>query len=190
MDMRLKFLTLTTLLLFARGCDFYSTSLWFFQPGGMEGETNPLTSIFGIGWNGLIIANLVIVSFIIGAYYYYVFRYRPQHNIPRTDHFLDFVSELYYHQKGKAYQVFYKAPLDKRMLIAHVGYVMIRVTIVGSFLATFHNICQFYQVGFYDTYRDIVGRPLYVIYGLILFSFFYFQFRVLNKEYRLFSTSK
>lgn len=181
--MKLKFLTMVTLLLFARGCDFYSTSLWFFEPGGMEGEMNPLTRLFGVGWNGLIISNLIIISLIIGAYFFYVFRYRPQHNIPRTYRFLDFVSELYFHQKGKAYQLFYKSPADKRVLVAHLGYVMIRVTIVGSFLATFHNLCQYYQVGFYDTYRDIVGRPLYVIYGLIALSLLFFLYRVLKKEY-------
>ncbi|MBK9106585.1 MAG: hypothetical protein IPL92_19005 [Saprospiraceae bacterium] len=86
-------------------------------------------------------------------------------------------------KKGKAYQIFYKAPTDKRILIAHLGYVMIRAMIVGSFLATFHNLCQYYQVGFYDTYRDIVGRPLFVIYGLIVFSVLFFLYRVLRKEY-------
>lgn len=181
--MKLKFLTMITLLLFARGCDFYSTRLWFFQPGGMEGEMNPLTRLFGVGWNGLIISNLIIISLIIGAYFYYVFRYRPPRHTTEPLKFLDFVSELYYKQKGKAYQIFYKAPTDKRILIAHLGYVMIRAMIVGSFLATFHNLCQYYQVGFYDTYRDIVGRPLYVIYGLIVFSVLFFLYRVLRKEY-------
>lgn len=181
--MKLKFLTMVTLLLFARGCDFYSTSLWFFEPGGMEGEMNPLTRLFGVGWNGLIISNLIIISLIIGAYFYYVFRYRRKQHITGVNNFPDFVSELYYEQKGKAYQVFYKAPIDKKMLIAHIGYVMIRVTILGSFLATFHNLCQYYQAGFYDTFRNIVGRPLYVIYGLIVLSMFFFLYSVLKKEY-------
>ena len=76
--MKLKFLTITFLLIFARGCDFYSTSLWFFEPGGMEGETNPLTSIFGVGWNGLIIANVIVIVPIIACYFFYEFSYRPK----------------------------------------------------------------------------------------------------------------
>ena len=181
--MKLKFLTITFLLLFARGCDFYSTSLWFFQPGGMEGEMNPLTSVFGVGFNGLIIANVVVIGFILAGYFYYVFRYRPQRVPIQSDNILDFASQLYFKEKGKLYQIFYKYPVDKKMMVAHFGYIMVRVIIVGSFLATFHNLCQYYNVGFYNTYREIVGRPLYVIYGLIFLSFLYFQYRVLRKEY-------
>ena len=71
--MKLKFFLLTFLLLFVRGCDFYSTSLWFFD--NPSGEQNPLYKIFGVGWTGLIIANIVIVGLIIYAFYYYSFRY-------------------------------------------------------------------------------------------------------------------
>ena len=39
MNKKLKFLSVMFLLLFARGCDFYSTSLWIFQEGGLEHET-------------------------------------------------------------------------------------------------------------------------------------------------------
>lgn len=113
--MRLKFFFLTAILLFARGCDFYSTSLWFLD--NPKGETNPLFRFFGLGWTGL--------------------------------------------------------------------YVLTRVTIVGSFLAVFHNICQFYDLAFYKTFREIVGRPLYVIYGIIVSSSIYFLYQLWNKEYQL-----
>lgn len=181
--MKLKFLTITFLLFFARGCDFYSTSLWFFEPGGMEGETNPLTSIFGVGWNGLIIANILVITPIIACYFFYEFSYRPKKIGIQSTSFLDFASELYFGEKGKLYQMAYKMPKDKRMMIAHFGYVMVRMIIVASFLATFHNLCQYYSAPFYNTFRDIVGRPLFVIYGLIALSFLYFQYRVLKMEY-------
>ncbi|MCB0541858.1 MAG: hypothetical protein KDE33_30430, partial [Bacteroidetes bacterium] len=87
--------------------------------------------------------------------------------------------------KGRFFQIFYKTPKNKLTLLAHVGYVMVRVIILASFLATFHNICQYYNVTFYNTFRDIVGRPLYVIYGLILFTFMYFLYRLWKKEYGL-----
>lgn len=70
-------------------------------------------------------------------------------------------------------------------LIAHVGYVLVRVVIVGSFLATFHNLCQYHQLAFYHTLREFVGRPLYVIYGIIFFSYLYFSIRLWRKEFRL-----
>ena len=77
----------------------------------------------------------------------------------------------------------YKMPTDKRMMIAHFGYVMVRMIIVASFLATFHNLCQYYNAPFYNTFRDIVGRPLFVLYGLFFLSFLFFQYRVLKIEY-------
>jgi hypothetical protein len=180
--MKLKFFILTILLLFARGCDFYSTSLWFFD--NPTGETNPLYRIFGVGWSGLIIANIIIVGLIIYAFYFYSFKYTSKSQTS-SNNFFDFVSVLYFNEKGRFLEVFYKTPKNKSTLLAHAGYVLTRVVIVGSFLATFHNICQYYDMDFYNTFREIVGRPLYVIYALILSSFVYFTYRLWSKEYRL-----
>lgn len=180
--MKLKFILLTSLLLVARGCDFYSTSLWFFD--NPTGETNPLYQFFGIGWIGLIIANVIVVGLIIYAFYFYSFKYKTVKQTS-SNSLTDFVSELYFNEKGRFFEIFYKTPKNKSTLLAHMGYVLTRVAIVGSFLATFHNVCQFYDVTFYNSFREIVGRPLYVIYGFILSSFIYFIYRLWYKEYQL-----
>jgi len=180
--MKLKFFTLTTILLFARGCDFYSTSLWFFD--NPTGEQNPLYKFFGIGWTGLIISNIIIVGLIIYAFYFYTFKYKTTRQTT-SNNLTDFISELYFNEKGRFYQIFYKTPKNKSTFLAHGGYVMVRVAIVGSFLATFHNICQYYNVTFYNTFRELVGRPLYVIYGLILLTFIFSSYRLWWQEYRL-----
>lgn len=180
--MKLKFIILTVILLFARGCDFYSTSLWFFD--NPASETNPLTKFFGVGWTGLILANIIIVGLIIYAFYFYSFKYKTTRQTS-SNKLTDFVSELYFNEKGRFFEVFYKSPKNKLTLLAHLGYVLTRVVIIGSFLATFHNVCQFYDLTFYNTFREIVGRPLYVIYGLILLSFIYFLFRLWSKEYQM-----
>jgi hypothetical protein len=179
--MKLKFFILTFLMLFSRGCDFYSTSLWFFD--NPEGETNPLYRLFGVGWTGLVIANIIVVGLIIYAFYFYSFKYK-QTKYSSSNNLTDFVSELYFNEKGHFYEVFYKIPKNKKTLIAHTGYVLVRVVIVASFLATFHNVCQFYNVSFYNTFREIVVRPLYIIYGLIFTSFLYFSYQIWSKEYR------
>ncbi len=183
--MKLKFFLLTFLLLFARGCDFYSTSLWFFQPDGPSGETNPLVRIFGFGFTGLVVTNIIIVGLMIYAFYYYSFKYTTPKVPTKPTRLSDFISELYFNEKGRFYDVFYKTPKNKKVLLAHTGYVLVRVVILGSFLATIHNLCQFYNVSFYNTYRAIVGRPLFVIYGLILLSFLYFTFKLWRKEFEL-----
>lgn len=181
--MKVKFILLTSLLLFARGCDFYSTSLWFFDKP--TDETNPLTSILGFGWTGLIASNIILVGLIIYAFYYYSFKYSIGKVAAKPDKLTDFVSELYFNEKGRFFQVFYKTPRNNKILIGHTGYVLVRVLIVGSFLATIHNLCQFYNVAAYDTFREIVKRPLFVIYGLIIFSFGCFLYRLWQKEFEI-----
>lgn len=182
--MKLKFWLLTFLLLFARGCDFYSTSLWFFQPGGMQDETNPLTKYLGVGWEGLILSNSLIIGVIISAFYFYSFRYKSPKVDTKPRNFWEFGSAAYFGRNDRFYWLFYKMPKDWRPFVAHLGYVLVRVIIVGSLLATIHNLCQYYNVSIYDTFREIVRRPLYVIYSIIFLSAIYFFARVLKKEYQ------
>ncbi|MBL0105426.1 MAG: hypothetical protein IPP51_17585 [Bacteroidetes bacterium] len=187
---KLKFTLLISLFLFARGCDFYSTSLWFFQPNGQEGEMNPLTSILGFGWTGLVTVNLILAGIIIYAFYYYTFRYKTKQFNEKPNELKEFVSELYFNEKGHFYQVFYKSPKNKNVFLAHFGYVLLCTIIFGSFLATIHNLCQFYQVSAYGHFRELVKRPLYVIYGLIFLSGMFFLFRQWRREYRAVVTVK
>ncbi|MBK9643389.1 MAG: hypothetical protein IPO72_19450 [Saprospiraceae bacterium] len=95
--MKLKFFLLTFLLVFARGCDFYSTSLWFFD--NPTGEQNPLYKFFGIGWTGLIAVNVIVVGLIIYAFYFYSFKYKSTRQTS-SNNLPDFVSELYFNEKG------------------------------------------------------------------------------------------
>lgn len=181
--MKTRFFLLTALLLFARGCDFYSTSLWFFDDP--SGEQNPLYKYFGFGWSGLILVNVFVVGLIIYAFYYYSFRYKRTIINTRPSQLTDYVSEVYFYEKGRFLDVFYRIPRNRKALLAHSGYVTIRVITFVSFLATIHNLCQFYNVSFYNSFREIVGRPLYVIYGLMILSFFYFAYRLWKKEFEL-----
>ena len=179
--MKLKFFVLTFLLLFARGCDFYSTSLWFFDDP--SGETNPLSRYLGFGWTGLVVSNIILCSFIVFAFYYYSYQYRRSKVSSPPVSVWEYVSLSYYRQKGKFYQILFKMPQDRNILFGHLGFVLIRITIFASFLATIHNLCQYYQVPVYDTFRSLVGRPLYVIYALILLAFFYYSYCIWNREY-------
>ena len=180
-----KFTTLTILLLFARGCDFYSTSLWFFQSNGISDETNPLTRFLGAGWNGLILTNIILVGLIIGMFYYYSFKYQPHRVSTNPSNYKEYASSLYFGRNDRFWQIFYKIPKNPKILIGHLGYVLVRVLIVGSILATVHNLCQFHNVAAYDGFREIVIRPLYVIYGVIAFSTMFFYRRILKKEYQM-----
>ena len=182
-----KFLLLSSLLLFARGCDFYSTSLWIFQEGGLEGEMNPLTQLFGVGWNGLILANVIILVIVLFLLVKYYFRHSvPKEMHPEPSNFREMISTWYFGRPDRFYRVFFNTPMHKTAVQAHAGYVLTITIIFGSFLATFHNLCQFYQAPFYDQFREWVGRPLFVIYGLVLLSIFVTSYFLFKREFRIY----
>ncbi len=128
---------------------------------------------------------MIVVGLIIYAFHYYTFKCTTAKVNTKPSRLIDFVSELYFNEKGHFLEIFYKTPKNKKILLAHTGYVLIRVVIFVSFLATIHNLCQFYNVPIYNSFREIVVRPLYVIYGLMLLSSFYFSYKIWNKEYQL-----
>lgn len=185
--MKTKFILLTLLLLFSRGCDFYSTSLWIFEEDGLSHETNPLTQLFGFGWNGLLISNAIIISLIIFLAYLYYFKNKRDYSFEnKPKNYQEFISLLYFNKPNKYYQAFYRIPTNKKTWLYHAGYVLIRVCIFASFMAAFHNICQYYNYEFYNIYRDIVHRPLYVIYGLIMLSMILTSIILFKKEYKIY----
>ena len=182
--MKLKFILLTFLLLFARGCDFYSTSLWFFKDNGINDERNPLTYFFGVGWTGLIITNILISGIILGLLYYFCFHYKRLTNFSSKAHnYKELASLQYFNKPDSFYQILYKTPKNKNALFAHIGYVATIVAIVASLLATFHNISQFYGFSFYNQFRQLVGRHLFVIYTLIILTTILTYRGLLKSEY-------
>ena len=180
--MRVQFFLLVALLLFARGCDFYSTSLWFCD--SPTDETNPLVWVLGFGWTGLVFVNVVLVLGVIYTFYYYSFRHRPVPLHSTVNNWQDYMSMVYFNEKGKAHKILYSMPVNRRTLLGHMGYVLIRVLILASFLATVHNLCQFYQVTWYAIFRGVVGQPRVVIYALIVWSIYFFSRKIWIKEFR------
>ena len=171
MNNKLKYISVILLLLFARGCDFYSTSLWIFQEGGLENETNPLTQFFGVGWNGLVLANIVVIILIAYCFYVYIFKYKVTQNlklVPQT--VLEYVSLLYYDQKNQFWKILYKIPRNKLAAIAHTGYIATWGIIFSSFLVTIHNLLQFYDNQYYHAYLEFVKFTSIAYYTVIVIS--------------------
>lgn len=184
---KIRFALMVCLLLFARGCDFYSTSLWYFQPDGYQDERNPLSYLLGIGWSGLVLVNIVMVLVIIGLFAYYTFRYKPTlpgRDLPSSPY--EYASLLYYGRTDRFYQIFYRWPSNRNVLWAHAGYVVIRLLIVTSFLACLHNLAQWKEWSGYGVIRSIGIRPYFVFFGLVLAAIIIIYRNLLNREFRFF----
>lgn len=177
-----QFLLLTILLIGSRVLDFYSTSLWFFQEGGMAGETNPLTRFFGVGWNGLVLVNIILCGFVIWACFYSIFLYQPPKLQNRPNNVFTYLSNLYFNRDDKFYEMFYKTPKNWRPFLGHFGHSFIRMLILASCLAAGHNFAQYYQWDFYQEFRVVVRRPHYVIFAVILIAYSLIYWRYVNRE--------
>jgi hypothetical protein len=182
--LRINFIFLSLLLLLTRCSDFYSTSLWFFQKDGIIHETNPFTVFLGVGWTGLILINLILGGLTIAVYYYYVFVYKTKQPTTKPKNVMEYISICYFDRPDKFYWAFYRIPTDKKTVLGHIGYSLIRVVIVASVLATIHNLCLYYRVEIYSSFRELVGRPLFVIYGLIVLSTLTSSWIIAYREFR------
>lgn len=170
-----RYLTLLALLCFLRGCDFYSTSLWFFQENGHASETNPLVSVLGLGWNSLVIANLLMVMLVAVLLYFYCFdrsRIRAIRSKASTQYtsIWDFASDLYFDRRDWGLKVLYKFSNNKRITLAHAGYVLATTLAFASCVATTHNLLSYYRVAFYTSLKASMGHILYLYY--VLFALF------------------
>jgi len=181
----IKFISVMFLLLFARGCDFYSTSLWIFQENGLEGEMNPLTQHFGVGWNGLVLANVAVLLLVGFCYYIYVFKYKMNNNLElKPKKALEYVSILYYGSKNKLWKLFYKVPKNRTVAIAHTGYIATWSIIIASFLAMAHTMLIFYGNYYYNSFMESIEYSMVVFYGIAFSPLIYFSIRLYKIEFK------
>lgn len=163
-----KYILVCLFLLFTRGCDFYSTHLWIFEENGLQDERNPLTFFLGIGWQGLIYVNLIVIIFAMALYFIYSFKYHPQqmkNKKPRT--LWQYMSLLFYEKENQWYKIFYSIPYKKMAFWSHAGNCLIYTLIIASLLATMHNLGQYYQLKGYQNFSKMIGSPIALIYTLI-----------------------
>ncbi|NOT36634.1 MAG: hypothetical protein HOP11_04595 [Saprospiraceae bacterium] len=191
MDKSLKYFLILFLLIFARGCDFYSTSLWIFQEGGLEDETNPLTQFFGVGWNGLVLVNIIVTIIIGYCFYIYMFKYKVIGNlkfIPESA--IQYASILYYEKKNQLWKLLYKIPNNKLAAVAHTGYVATWGIIIASIIVTIHNLLQFYENQYYDIYLEFVKYPRPIFYIIIFSPMILLSLNLYNKEFQEYKLRK
>lgn len=186
--MWLKYFSVLCLLVFMRGCDFYSTSLWFFQENGAQSESNPLVRHLGLGWNSLVVTNVVMVLVIAVLYYIYLFvhtRKMQQRIMDTNGGLLPFASRLYFGSPGRPWRIMYKFANDKSISLAHAGYALMFTLIFASGVATLHNIFSFYGYEFYRSFKATIGHVLYLYYFLFFVVGCLTLWRAIQKDYEV-----
>ncbi len=176
---RWEFAVLTVLLIATRVWDAAAT---YAVTPDLARETNPIVSVFGQGWAGVLVAQVILVSVVIALSHYSLFRVKHVHPPQDGLGFRDFVALYYFGRRRGLARLLYEFPADKSVMIGLLGYVLPRTLIVvGAFISlssTFLVRSVAYR-GFYA-----VARPYYyVVLAGVAFAFCVLFFK---REYTLY----
>ena len=130
-DWRREFITLASLLIMTRVLDGLIT--YAITPD-LSRETNPLVSIFGLGWAGLIIVTAILLGAVIWLNYQSLSS--PCDNFPPKPG-VDWCTFQMNYFDVRGDSLFARHP--GRVLISIGGYVLPRVIIIWSILVLIHN---------------------------------------------------
>jgi len=167
----IEFIVITILLVVTRFLDVFFT--YRFIPD-LHSEANPLVSISKFGWAGLIIAQVIIVLLII----YLAWKsFTPVSNFVTYTpglSFNQFAWQLYHgktngHKKWNALTSFPKG--FKRSMYV-LGWLLPRVVIFAGLVTIVMHLLLMYS----PAYKQMHGRLIPFIYGLMMLSIFVFNY--------------
>ena len=167
-----------------RGGDIWSTGLFMLQPGGEQGEMNPLTSIFGLSYWPLITINVMVMAILIHGHWHYCrhFGERTVSGHP-TDRW-DYQSLLFFGRPGQGWKLLFTAARNKTVLYTQIAHVLVKVFSCIGLLAVLHNCGQYYGWALNDHLRSMLGRPALVYYGLCVPVAIIAYVHVAGREFR------
>lgn len=100
---------------------------------GLRTETNPMVSVFGVGWTELLIAQVVLIALVVVLTHWDLFRSRLAHPRQRGLGFRDFAQLYYFGRKRGLLDFLWRSPAGWRLNLKLSGYALPRVLIVLGF---------------------------------------------------------
>ena len=174
-----KFICLTVLLILARCADIVTTYL---STSDLKAEFNPLVSILGSGWTGLIFSQICFVAFIIYALWIFTSKVIE---VPPCDKGLSlnkFISLFYFRDTKSFFKFFYKLPTNKNSFLYSMGYISTYSLIYWSTIVSFSTALLLISNSYKNFYNSNKGWMWLYIIGLVLIVFFFIRF--FKKEFQ------
>ena len=175
-----KFISLTILLILTRFADAQTTYLY---TSNLTKEANPLVSIFGLHWTGLLFAEIIGLMILIYALWVYCFKTVQVPKLDKKISLKKFVSLFYFGDTNSFYKLFYKLPTNRNSLLYSIGYILtyslIAVSVVITYSTTLLLTNKKYQ-DFYSAYGVPVWLYLFCVATVIFYSINFYR-----KELRL-----
>lgn len=170
-----KFISLSILLIISRLFDILTTYLYI---PNLEGEFNPLVSIFKLGWLGALFVQFLGLFFLIYAVYVYCFKKVETISFDNKTSLKSFIAIFHFNNPNHFVKLFYKLPTNKNSLIYSLGAIVSKGLIIFSFLVgistTLLILSEKYQ-SFYRLYKVPYILTFISLILMLLIAFFFYK---------------
>lgn len=174
---RHTFGVLTVLFLLSRAADAGATYL---VTPDLRHETNPLVSVFGAGWGGLVVVQVVLSALVIWLTYWDLLAWRPHYPKERGLGFREFAEAYYFGRESTIVDFLWRPPTGWRLNLKVAGYALPRLLMVLGFGVAVSSVISLHS----DAWRGVLRATspwifLVPTFALALWSIYGF----LRREY-------
>ncbi|MCJ7801675.1 MAG: hypothetical protein MUP82_04880 [Candidatus Marinimicrobia bacterium] len=159
--------------------------LTFIHTPRLQYEWNPIVSVFGYSWMGMLITQILVVSLIVAVMSFYFFK-KPLTNLPNDLSFIDYVYYYFHNQKrstGKKWLKYNRITINR--ILAYNGFILLTMAISISYLAIINNLMIIYAVKSYSSFIVQYGSFFYIsVLVFMAISSFVLFFVLEYKSYR------
>jgi len=161
--------------------------LTFIHTPTLRHEWNPVVSVFGYSWLGMLITQVLIVSFILFVMSFYFLR-KPLVDPPDDLSFNEYIYYYFHNQKKtkeKKWLKYNRITINR--ILAYNGFILMTMAISISYLAIINNIMVIYTVKSYSRFIGQYGNYFYISILIIMailsfLLFFVMEFRSYRKS--------
>ena len=156
-------------------------ALTFINTPDLKLEGNPLVSVFGFGWESLIIANILGFVLVFFSSYYTFIKYEPMKT--SVNNRREYLSQIFFNRPDKFAWTFYKWPPNRQPIYAYAGYVLMYGMITARIVVIFQWIIHDMRVYIYDYIRGKMpfGRMDIVIMLIVIIIL---SIHITNKQFK------
>ncbi len=177
-----QYITAITYIILLRILDL---GLTFIYSPNLRYEWNPLVSVFNYSWMGMLITQILIVSFIITVMSFYFLK-KPLANLPNDLSFNEYIYYYFHNEKRtqkRKYLKFTRQTIER--VLAYNGFILMTLSISISYLAIINNLMVINNVKSYSYFIGQHGSLFYLTIIIIMAILSFILFFIMEyKSYR------
>lgn len=160
--------------------------LTFFYTPALRYEWNPVVSVFGYSWLGMLITQILVISFIIFVMSFYFYK-NPIIDLPNDLTFKEYIHFYFFDEIRKQKKKWYKPTrYNFRRALAYNGFILMTLAIAVSYLAIINNIMVINKVQSYSMFIIKYGNYFYPSILILLAILSFYAFFII--EYRTYKS--